>query len=320
DTQTLNKSVEDYISESNLTIDNEIMYSQFSRSAIQKDNQFSYYQSYTNGISEIVAITQKDYNHLASTNETLSTGEILLYSKDDYPFDTLVLEGINYNIKKQVPRLDTIHFWGMGNEILIVVPTFDDLCTIAETFNSLKNNNIRAIIDYQYKFDLVGDKAEKEQVFSNMRTRLLESNEHLSDVSSRDANRLEFYSLYGCVVFVGAFFIVLFTIAAVLIIYYKQITEGFDDHDRFKIMQKVGMSQKEVKATISKQVLLVFFMPLLLASVHLAFAFPSLTNILRALNLSNMTLFTLCCIGTVLVFALLYLIVYALTAKTYYKI
>ncbi len=108
--------------------------------------------------------------------------------------------------------------------------------------------------------------------------------------------------------------------ATVLIIYYKQIVEGYDDKERFSIMQKVGMSRQEVKQTVRTQVVLVFFIPLLAAVVHIAVAFPILTKLLYLLNLQNVSLFLVCTICTVLVFALIYAIVYSMTAKTYYKI
>ena len=105
-----------------------------------------------------------------------------------------------------------------------------------------------------------------------------------------------------------------------LIIYYKQIVEGYDDKERFSIMQKVGMSRQEVKQTVRTQVVIVFFIPLLTAVVHIAAAFPILTKLLYLLNLQNELLFLVCTICTVLVFALIYSIVYSMTAKTYYKI
>ena len=108
--------------------------------------------------------------------------------------------------------------------------------------------------------------------------------------------------------------------AMILIIYYKQISEGYDDKRRFEIMQKVGMSKKEVKKSIQSQVKTVFFIPLVTAVIHLAFAFNMIRKLLSVLNLTNVTLFIICTLVTVLVFTILYAVVYTLTAKTYYKI
>ena len=102
--------------------------------------------------------------------------------------------------------------------------------------------------------------------------------------------------------------------------YYKQITEGYEDARRFHIMQQVGMSKAEVKATIRSQVLTVFFLPLLLAAIHVAFAFSIITKLLAALYLTDVGLFALVTVITFAVFALVYIIVYSLTARTYYRI
>lgn len=108
--------------------------------------------------------------------------------------------------------------------------------------------------------------------------------------------------------------------ATALIIYYKQISEGYDDKERFEIMKKVGMSHDEIKSTVRSQVLKVFFLPIAAAAVHIAAAFKMITKLLALMNLTNVTLFFWCTVGTLLVFAAIYGLVYALTAKIYYKI
>ena len=108
--------------------------------------------------------------------------------------------------------------------------------------------------------------------------------------------------------------------AAVLIIYYKQISEGYDDKRRFTIMQQVGMTEKEVSETIRSQVLIVFFMPLIVAGIHLIFAFPLLEKILSMFSLTDKVLYGKCLVGCYIIFALIYVGVYHLTAKTYHNI
>lgn len=108
--------------------------------------------------------------------------------------------------------------------------------------------------------------------------------------------------------------------ATVLIMYYKQITEGYEDKERYEILQNVGMSHKEVKKSINSQVLTVFFLPLITAGVHVGFAFPFIFRILTLLGLLNMKLYAMCNIGCFLVFALFYALVYMLTSKLYYGI
>lgn len=134
------------------------------------------------------------------------------------------------------------------------------------------------------------------------------------------SSRQSFIELYGGLFFLGLFLGVLFLLGTALIIYYKQVSEGYDDARRFNIMQKVGMSHREVKQSIHSQILLVFFLPLLTAVLHLAFAFPMLQKILLVMGLNNFPLILCSTLGCVGVFAVAYLVIYALTARTYYNI
>lgn len=172
---------------------------------------------------------------------------------------------------------------------------------------------------YLVEFDCDGGEKKSREAFITIKERL----EMLEDpIFTEDRAELEkgFYSLYGGFLFIGIFLGTLFLLAAVLIIYYKQISEGMEDKERFQIMQKVGMSKKEVRQSIRSQVLMVFFLPLGMAVVHVVFAFPIITKLLAMLNLTNIGLFFFCTLVTVLVFALIYGVVFALTAREYYRI
>jgi len=120
--------------------------------------------------------------------------------------------------------------------------------------------------------------------------------------------------------FLGIFLGFVFLMATVLIIYYKQVSEGYEDKGRFEIMQKVGMSKKEVKASIRSQVLKVFFLPLVMACIHLTAAFPMVNRLILLFGMVNAQLFAICTVATVGVFAVIYAIVYGITARSYYKI
>ena len=139
-------------------------------------------------------------------------------------------------------------------------------------------------------------------------------------IASRQLNLDEMYSMYGSFLFLGIFLGLVFTMAAVLIIYYKQVSEGYDDRERFVIMQKVGMDTRTVKKSIGTQVLMVFFLPLLVSGVHVLVAFPMVSRMMQLFALKNTGLFALCVIITFMVFAVVYVVVYLLTARTYYKI
>jgi putative ABC transport system permease protein len=128
------------------------------------------------------------------------------------------------------------------------------------------------------------------------------------------------YGMYGTLLFLGLILSVIFLFATALIIYYKQISEGYEDRERFQIMQKIGMSDREGKAAIRSQILLVFFLPLAVSAMHIAFAFPILTRLLKVLFQSNQMLFLICTLASLGIFALIYVIIYSMTAKVYYQI
>ena len=119
--------------------------------------------------------------------------------------------------------------------------------------------------------------------------------------------------------FIGIYVSVMFAVAVILIMYYKQISEGTDDRKRFAILQNVGLEQKQIRRIINDQVVLIFFVPLGMAAIHLCFAFPMLQRILRAIGQINASLFILVTLISFGLFALLYIIAYRLTARTYYR-
>lgn len=174
-------------------------------------------------------------------------------------------------------------------------------------------------IQYSYSFNLNGSRANRAKTEKSIQKQLQKKFANCS-IESRELSRESFYELYGGFLFIGIFLGIIFLMATTLIIYYKQISEGYDDRERYQIMQKVGMSKKEVRHSIRSQVLLVFFLPLIMAVIHLAFAFKIITKLLSVLNLTNISLFFMYTVGTVAVFAVIYAIIYSITAREYYKI
>lgn len=177
----------------------------------------------------------------------------------------------------------------------------------------------KELSSYADKFNLKGDDGKQKEALEQIQNEFYEK---IPDgmMESRMLSRSSFYELYGGLFFIGIYLGSMFIMATVLIIYYKQISEGYDDRERYQIMQKVGMSKKEVKRSIRSQVLSVFFLPLVVAVIHVAVAFKVMTKILGVLNLTNVSLFAVCTIITIAVFAVFYIIVYSITAKEYYRI
>lgn len=166
------------------------------------------------------------------------------------------------------------------------------------------------------RFDLDGTDAEK----LNCAEALLAVSDGAFSVRSHQGMAVEFYTMYGGFLFLGIFLGLLFLLATVLIIYYKQVSEGYEDQRRYQIMQQVGMSPGEVALSIRGQILLVFFLPLLTAGLHILVAFPMICRILELFSLYDTRLFALCTAGTLMAFAAAYAMVYGLTARTYERI
>ena len=132
--------------------------------------------------------------------------------------------------------------------------------------------------------------------------------------------RMDFYSMYAGMFFLGIMLGIVFLLGMVLIMYYKQVSEGYEDQDRFEILQKVGMTEKEIRKSIHSQILTVFFMPLIGAGIHTAFAFPMIYRLLQLFSLHNMWLLIGITGGCFLGFGLVYVLMYLLTSRSYYKI
>jgi len=143
---------------------------------------------------------------------------------------------------------------------------------------------------------------------------------YFSRVESKAAARKEFTDFYGGMLFLGIFLGLLFLAATVIIMYYKQITEGYEDQSRYETMQKVGMHHREIKQAIGTQTIIVFFLPLVVATIHIAFSFNIVKKMLAIFNFTNVNLFVFCSIATSMAFALAYLFFYRLTAKTYFRL
>lgn len=192
--------------------------------------------------------------------------------------------------------------------------------TLIETYNSESHQQsaVRMKIDFDYaSSDKEQAEEEFEALFGEFPSREGESHPYYG---TKLEARGELLSIYGGLFFLGIFLGTLFLMDTVLIIYYKQITEGYEDQKRFEIMQNVGMSHTEVVRSIRSQILIVFFLPLVTAGIHTGFAFPILRRILKLISLENTGLYVMCVVGSFAAFAVLYSLIYLITARTYYKI
>ena len=207
---------------------------------------------------------------------------------------------------------------GSSGCIIVVVKNFDDFTE----YMSVSEEN--ALFSYccRYGFDTDLSSNAQIELKGYLEEYVSDSNRNYSytDVSSRAQNEGDFYGTFGGLFYLGILLSIVFALAAVLIIYYKQISEGYEDSGRFEIMAKVGMTDKEIKSSINSQLLTVFFVPLLLSGLHLAFSLPMIKKILELFGLTNTEQFLLTAGLFFAVFALFYVVVYKLTARAYYGI
>ncbi len=261
-------------------------------------------------ISMIEAIPISDYNRLEEKNITLHDNEVILFSKvKNYTDDTINIDNKNFKIKQRLHKpVD-----GLNNSMIDLVDTY---IIFVNNIDYVGKNSFK---EYTTAFNINGTNKEILSISDKLNKKFAE-NKIKANAESAISGREQFLSLYGGLFFLGIFLGALFLMATVLIIYYKQISEGYEDKERFEIMQKVGMDKKEIKKTIRSQVLMVFFLPLVFTVIHIAFAFPMITKMLAVLGLKNVNLFILSTAGTIIVFAAIYTIVFSLTARVYYKI
>ena len=272
-------------------------------------------------LNNLIFVSLSDYNRVMGTDKTLAEDEILVYSdrlQFDYP--TLKIFDREYSVKEKIDEF-------IGNGLIVAVAAntqfivLPDGTDIDELYALQKEALSDGASEIQYYYGFNSD-ADEETQRAFYRTLLEDYVGHGYEgtIESKADSRSEFVGLYGGFFFIGIFLGVLFIMATVLIIYYKQISEGYDDKQRYEIMQKVGMTHQEIKNSIRSQVLTVFFLPLIVAGIHIAVAFPIINKLLALLNLLNVQLFLTCTVVCYVVFAVMYLLIYLLTARTYYKI
>ena len=276
----------------------------------------------------VLVLDTEGYADLTGEQVTLAPGDALAWT-DGKPFgDTVTICGRAFRLRPldSFPLDSGSSIMGL-HTLYLVVPDLDSVLDLRAQQNAYvsEHGGTRSMLNYTYQFDLSGTDAEQlDALHALLSDPAFASAAEAANVQYTTDMRADGYptlrSMYGGFLFLGFFLGFVFLFATVLIIYYKQVSEGYDDRGRFRIMQQVGMTPKEVKATIRTQVLLMFFLPLVTAAIHIAFAFPLIKQIVFAFGLQNVHLFLLCTLGTFGVFALLYTFVYLLTARTYYRI
>lgn len=276
---------------------------------------------------EVFVISLADYNRLMGTQETLAPGQALVYTtKKRFRQDSLQIAGTD-----QVWQLDRAKsFVDNGADAMQIIPSMflfvEDVAEFIRPLTDRASFYGDRLLDYKwlYGFDLSCSEEEQGQIFYELQNQLAELQATgyplLCRVESVAVNRSGFGEIYGGLFFLGIMLSIVFVAATTLIMYYKQISEGYEDQGRFEILQKVGMTKREVRKSINSQVMTVFFLPLAAAGVHLCFAFPFLYKGLMLLNFYNLGLLVWVAVLAYLLFGVGYVVVYRITSRAYYHL
>ena len=283
-------------------------------------------------VIHIYFVPLEEYNAVTGQSLTLENGQVYVAAlRTEFHSDTLSIDGgmTRHVMKREIPALVGAAVADITPSLTVVVPDFEQFVPELQSYLTNKYGWYPTAT-WHYAFDT--DLPENQQgnidgVTPNLKDAL---DDYLAGVSSdwgvgvsvesKAANRADFYGMYGGLFFLGIMLSIVFIFAAVAILYYKQLSEGYEDQSRFDIMQKVGMTKVDIRRSINSQLLTVFYLPLVLAGVHLCFAFPFIHKLLILFNLDNRGLLIGTTAVSFAVFALLYAIVYKLTGNTYYRI
>ena len=304
---------------------------QFTPEGIQADpeSHSSFRVSTYDQVGYLWILSLSDYNRMMGANETLEKDECLLYClRTEFTGSTFSVDGgAPLRVKRVLEDMDT-----PGNLSVQIVPFIvlitDDFQSLAEPLLSKVNTWGNPVLElsWNYSFDMDGTAKEQIEAYDCLLEEIRDIGIRGADgsysysIDGKEEGRAAFYGLYGGLFFIGVLLSAVFLFAAVLIIYYKQISEGFEDQKRFAVMRKVGMTRREIRSSINSQMLTVFFLPLVTAGLHLCFAFPMIRRLLLLFNLTNVGLLAGCTAVCYLIFALFYMAVYRATSNAYFHI
>lgn len=281
-------------------------------------------------VTQIYLIPLSAYNQCMGTDKTLNSGEVFLHCVRrtyDAPVITLS-DGTVLTVKEHLTDM-----MGSGEAAMQIIPSMfivtDDMEAVMESFNKelgSMSGEYKCRLEVSYSFDADLSEEQQMELGEAIRERVRgldytgDGGFYSYNVACKAEERADFYGLFGGIFFLGIFLSILFLAATVLIIYYKQVTEGYEDEARFEIMRKVGMTAKDIRRSINSQMLTVFFLPLVTAAIHTAFAFPIVQKLLAIFNLQNTVLSLMVTLVAIVIFGIFYGVVYKITSNAYYAI
>ena len=276
-------------------------------------------------------LNQAEYERLTGISANLNDGEIFAWYPSAVQKDSVTVDETEFTVKKWLDKnpLTCGEDAVSDNAVLVVTDEdfkkFDDMRT--EMYKGVSSAPAGEDLTLHLGLDITGSETDKIDFGTPVMEAVkdLRKNGGLSESSwiTSGIRQQEYESYYadnGSLLFIGIFLGSLFLMGTAMIIYYKQISEGYEDQKRFEIMQKVGLSRREVRSSVRRQILMVFFLPLLMAMLHITMAFPMIRRLLLLFGMTNTKLFIGCTAGTVLIFAVVYGVIYLMTARSYYHI
>ena len=322
----VNAVIDDWLADNGWTAENRIDYVKEEFSGLLRDGRmiFDYTEDFDSGeLVTLSCVSLEDFNRLTGRNDVLEPGQIYLFPYDG---DSIELLGLEFETLDpgDVDLMATFtgSYYGLyGDIITLVTPDMATLEELDRRQQEIYDSAASSII-HQVAFD-IAEPVDFENIFrqDDLFSRLSEdAGVEGVRVYVREQERDYIYSMNGGLFFLGVFLGLLFIMATVLIMYYKQLSEGYDDKRNFSIMRKVGLEKAEIRRSVRSQVLIMFYLPLITACIHIAFAFPFIMRLLPLVGINDVGLFALCTLVSVVAFALIYAACYALTARTYYRI
>lgn len=276
-------------------------------------------------------LDQAEYERLTGISANLNDGEIFAWYPSAVQKDSVTVDETEFTVKKWLDKnpLTCGEDAVSDNAVLVVTDEdfkkFDEMRT--EMYKGVSSAPAGEDLTLHLGLDITGSETDKIDFGTPVMevVKDLKKNGGLSENSwiTSGIRQQEYESYYadnGSLLFIGIFLGSLFLMGTAMIIYYKQISEGYEDQKRFEIMQKVGLSRREVRSSVRRQILMVFFLPLLMAMLHITMAFPMIRRMLLLFGMTNTKLFIGCTAGRVLIFAVVYGLIYLMTARSYYHI
>lgn len=276
-------------------------------------------------------LDQAEYERLTGISANLNDGQIFAWYPSAVQKDSVTVDEKEFTVKKWMDKnpLTCGEDAVSDNAVLVVTDEdfkkFDEMRT--EMYKGVSSAPAGEDLTLHLGLDITGSETDKIDFGTPVMEAVknLRKNGGLSENSwiTSGIRQQEYESYYadnGSLLFIGIFLGSLFLMGTAMIIYYKQISEGYEDQKRFEIMQKVGLSRREVRSSVRRQILMVFFLPLLMAMLHITMAFPMIRRLLLLFGMTNTKLFIGCTAGTVLIFAVVYGLIYLMTARSYYHI